>query len=275
MINIYGRPGFIFPGRINTPGRRGARCDRACGYAVAVLPVSCLPDRKKMFEKVVPVKSSKWLSALMSLVIALVVLAGAIAVPILCRPFYYAHIEALGLAEGTGLSREQIIEAYDQVLDYCTGRTEQFSAGILPFSPSGESHFADVQGLFLLDLRILGLGAVAVVLLLVVCRWRKIRPCPLGGHGPGFWAAAGLAVVFLVIGGLAALDFDRAFTIFHTLFFFFMYNWIFDWRVDPVILILPQEFFRNCAVLILVLLLLWCAVLIFADLWVGHRRKRT
>ena len=87
-------------------------------------------------------------------------------------------------------------------------------------------------------------------------------------------AAAGLAAVFLVVGGLAALDFDRAFVIFHALFFPGKTNWLFDWRTDPVILILPETFFRNCALLILALVMLWCAVLIFADLWAGKRRKQ-
>ena len=41
-----------------------------------------------------------------------------------------------------------------------------------------------------------------------------------------------------------------------------------------MILILPEEFFRNCAILILALLLVWCAILIAADLWAGKRRKR-
>ena len=44
--------------------------------------------------------------------------------------------------------------------------------------------------------------------------------------------------------------------------------------LEAVILLLPEEFFRNCALLILALLMLWCAVLIFADLWAGKRRKQ-
>jgi uncharacterized membrane protein len=36
-----------------------------------------------------------------------------------------------------------------------------------------------------------------------------------------------------------------------------------------VILLLPQEFFRNCAILILALLLITCAILMLRD-----RRKR-
>ena len=52
---------------------------------------------------------------------------------------------------------------------------------------------------------------------------------------------------------------------------------IFDWRTDPIILLLPEDFFRNCAILILVLLVFWCAVLIAADLLraAGERARRS
>ena len=79
--------------------------------------------------------------------------------------------------------------------------------------------------------------------------------------------------VFLAVGALAATDFDRAFVIFHSIFFPGKTNWIFDWRTDPIILLLPEDFFRNCAILVLVLLVFWCAVLIAADLLAGRRRK--
>lgn len=217
-------------------------------------------------------RESKFLTLLLSVLLALAVLSGSIAVPILCRPFYYAQIGPLELEEYTGLEERVIRQAYDEVLDYCTGKTERFSAGLLPFSDSGASHFADVRGLFLLDLRVLGVCLGALVLVLLVARWKKLTPRRFLGRGPGFWGAAGLGGAFLVVGGLAAVDFDRAFVVFHALFFPGKDNWIFDWRTDPVILILPQDFFRNCAILALGLLLLWCGVLIALDFITGKKR---
>ena len=213
-------------------------------------------------------KTSKPLSLLLSLLLALAVVSGSVAVPLLCRPFYYAHIGPMAL-EDYGLSREEIIRAYDEMMDFCLGRREDFSAGVLAFSPSGADHFADVRGLFLLDLWVLGLSLAGLAALTVYGWRRRVRPRRLLGRGPGFWAASGLGALFLTVGGLAALDFDRAFTIFHTLFFPGKDNWIFDWRADPIILFLPQAFFRNCALLILALLLFWCAVLLWADFRTG------
>lgn len=219
-------------------------------------------------------KTSKSLSLLLSVLTALLVLSGSVAVPLLCRPFYYAHIGPMGMAEYTGLTVEQIRQAFDQVMDFCLGLRPNFAAGVLIWSESGASHFADVRKLFLLNLWVLGLSLALLAALLGYCCRKKVRLYHFGGHGPGFWAAAGLGAVFLAVGGLAALDFDRAFVLFHTLFFPGKDNWMFDWQTDPVILILPEAFFQNCAILILSLLLLWCAVLILADLWVNQRRKR-
>lgn len=219
-------------------------------------------------------KPSKLLSLFTGVFTALLVLSASIAVPLLCRPFYYAHIEALNLDSYTGLSVEQIREAFDQVMDYCLGLRPDFAAGVLPFSESGASHFADVRVLFLLDLWVAGLSLAALLVLFVLSRRKKLTPAPLLGHGPGFWAAIGLGGLFLIVGGLAATNFERAFVIFHSLFFPGKTNWLFDWRTDPIILLLPEDFFRNCAILILALLIFWCVILIAADLLAQRRRKK-
>ena len=219
-------------------------------------------------------KTSKLLSVALSVLIALVMLTGSIAVPLLCRPFYYAHIGPMRLEE-YGLSQKEIETAYNQMMDFCLGRRENFAAGVLAFSQSGADHFADVRGLFLLDLRVLKISVLALGFLLGWCLVGKARPYRFRNRGPGFWSAAGLGISFLTVAGLAALDFDRAFVVFHSIFFPGKDNWIFDWSMDPIILFLPQDFFRNCALLILALLLVWCGCLIGADLWAGKRKKKT
>ena len=90
-------------------------------------------------------KTSKPLSLLSSLLTALAVLSGSIAAPLLCRPFYYAHIGPMGLAEYVGLTPEQIRQAFDQVMDFCLGLRPDFAAGVLPWSQSGADHFAGVR----------------------------------------------------------------------------------------------------------------------------------
>ena len=215
-------------------------------------------------------KTSKPLSVILSVLIALVVLTGSVAVPLLCRSFYYAHIGPMGL-EDYGLPRGEIERAYNEMMDFCLGKREDFAAGALAFSQSGADHFADVRGLFLLNLRALKAAAALLLGAFVLCKVNHVRPHRFLDRGPGFWAAAGLGAAFLTVGGLAALNFDRGFVVFHSIFFPGKDNWMFDWQSDPIILFLPQDFFRNCAILILVLLLVWCVALLAADIWAKKR----
>lgn len=216
-------------------------------------------------------KPSKPLTVLLSILTAVILLTAAIAVPILCRPFYYAHIEPLELCEQTGLTREEIQTAFDEMMDFCLGG-EEFSTGVLRWSEEGKAHFADVRTLFLFDLKALAAAIAALIIVLFVSRLVRRRPGRLLGRSCTFWAGAGLAAVFVIVGALASIDFDRAFALFHTLFFPGKDNWLFDPSKDQIINILPQTFFMNCAILILVILLAGCLALILCDIL--PRRKQ-
>lgn len=209
-------------------------------------------------------KPSKPLTVLLSILTAVILLTAAIAVPILCRPFYYAHIEPLELCEQTGLTREEIQTAFDEMMDFCLGG-EEFSTGVLRWSEEGKAHFADVRTLFLFDLKALAAAIAALIIVLFVSRLVGRRPGRLLGRSCTFWAGAGLAAVFVIVGALASIDFDRAFALFHTLFFPGKDNWLFDPSKDQIINILPQTFFMNCAILILAVLLLGCLALVLWD----------
>lgn len=211
----------------------------------------------------------KILAVAEAILIALTILSGAIALPILLRPFFWWHIIPLNLPERVGLTVPQIKTAYNETMDFCIGLSDTFSAGVLPFSPSGADHFADVQKLFVLDLRVL---VVAGILLTVMVIWFRKKNLRLAGHTPGFWGAVGLGAGISAVGALAALDFDKAFTTFHKLFFPGKDNWLFDPRTDPIINLLPTEFFRNCAILILAVILLSCAGLLLWD-WRVRRKE--
>lgn len=215
-------------------------------------------------------RPSKLATVLCAAALAVLVLSCSIAVPILFRPFYYLQIDALDLPERTGWSEETIREAYDQVLDYCV-LGKPFGTGQLSWSESGYSHFADVRQLFLLDFRVLGGSAALCALLLALRLVRRFTFAPLLGRGPAFWAGVSAGGLVLLLAGLAALDFQRAFVAFHAVFFPGKTNWIFDETVDQIILVMPQEFFRNCAILIGVVLLTCCAALVLVDLL---RRRR-
>lgn len=217
-------------------------------------------------------KESRLLAVLTAVLTAMATLTGSIAVPLLCRSFYYAHIWPMRLTETAGMTDEQIRVTFDEVMDYCLGRVDTFSLTFLPWSDAGASHFADVKMLFVLDLRLAAISLLLLAILWLVCRFSGIVPYRFRGHSPGFWAAAGLGVLFLAVGGFAALDFDRFFVVFHMIFFPGKDNWIFSYQTDPVIYLLPQEFFRNCGLLVFGLVVTCCIVLILADRRARKRR---
>ena len=201
---------------------------------------------------------------------ALAVLTGSIAWVLLLRPFYYVQIGPLGVCRASGLTAAQARAAYSDVMDYCLGLRPDFAAGVLPFSAEGASHFADVRVLFILDLAVLAVTLLFLLGLWITCRRRRTALPRLGGRTPGFWAACGLGGGILIVAALAATDFDRAFTIFHGVFFPGKENWLFDLATDPVILLLPEKFFRHCAIAIAASLLLLCLVLALT----GRKQKK-
>ncbi len=209
------------------------------------------------------------LTALYIVAIALLIITLSIGLPIYVRPFYYAHIGPLGLVEDTGMTREQIKEGYDEVLDYLTLPGREFSAGDFAYSEEGKSHFEDCKVLFDLNAAVLLASAAAVLTLWILNRRRLICLSKPKGFAPSAVAGAAVLALFLVLGAVVALDFNAAFTAFHSLFFPGKSNWLFDPATDEIILALPETFFMNCAILIgasVIGISIIC-------LWVGLRRR--
>lgn len=216
-------------------------------------------------------KPSRTLSVLLAAALAVFFLSAAIAFPILCRPFYYVQIDALDLPAQTGWDETTIRTAYDEVMDYLVYGAD-FGMGTLRWSADGQAHFADCRVLFRLDFVLLGISAVVLAALAVLYRCRKITFRRLCGRSPAFWAAAGLTAVFLFAAVWAVIDFNSLFTAFHHVFFPGKTNWVFDWRTDEIILILPEAFWARTGVLVLLLCLggLWITALVS---WALHRRS--
>ena len=175
------------------------------------------------------------------------------------------QIDALDLVEFSGFSKIAIKEAYDQVLDYLTLPGKEFGTGVMAHSEEGAAHFADCKVLFDLNATVLICSGLCLLVLLWLRRNGKTGPYRLGHRSSAFYAAVFAVVLPVVIGALAALDFDRAFVIFHSIFFPGKDNWIFDWRTDEIILVLPQEFFMYCAMLIGASVLLFAGILLVRE----------
>ena len=194
--------------------------------------------------------------------LAFLILTVSIGLPIYLRFFYYLHIPALNLEQTSGYTYAQIKTAYDQVLNYLTLPFCKFGTGELPISEQATAHFVDCKGLFNLNITVLLISLAIVITVLILQKKGVVKSLTLGKFHASFYSGIGVIALPIIIGALASINFDKAFTIFHQIFFPGKENWIFSWYDDHIIRILPQEFFMNCAILI------GCGMLIFSTTFI-------
>ena len=136
-------------------------------------------------------------------------------------------------------------------------------------SEAGEAHFVDCKVLFDLNAGVLIASALSLIALFFLRK--KLGPYRLGRRSAAFYAGISAVVLPLVLGSLAALDFDRAFVVFHRIFFPGKDNWVFDYYTDEIIRVLPQEFFMHCAILIAAGVLIQALIIL---IWEFVRAKK-
>lgn len=201
---------------------------------------------------------NKLLTGLLGFFIVILIITFSIGLPIYFRPFYYMQIEPLELEYWSGEDYETIKASYDELLDYLTIPGKDFGTGKFTCSPEAEAHFVDCKVLFDLNLYAFIISIIGFVTLIILNKKGVFQLWKPFGMNIAFSSGIYTLLGFATIGGLAAINFDAAFTIFHTIFFPGKDNWLFDWYKDSIIQILPQEFFMSCAILILVSIVLLC-----------------
>lgn len=173
----------------------------------------------------------------------------SIALPIWIRPFYYMHVNLLDIEEYSGFTREQIITAYNDVLNYLNFGTP-FKTGELKISEEATAHFVDCKFLFDLDTWATIIAGLVLIAGLLLKKFKVLAPSKLLKCDWYFYSGLLAIIVPIVLGGAIAIDFDNAFVVFHKIFFPGKENWMFNWYEDEIIRILPSEFFMNCAIFI-------------------------
>lgn len=201
------------------------------------------------------------------------ILSLSIGLPIYIRPFFYAHIAPLDLEAESGFTRAEIIEAYNDVLDYLTLPGKPFCSGVMLYSEDGAAHFADCKVLFDLNAAVLIGSAIAVTVILLLYRQKKITSLRLGGLFAGFYGAVAAIAVPSALGYYAYRNFLDLFTKLHKLLFPGKYNWYFDPATDEIINVLPPQFFMNCAILIGVSIAMLSLAVIVLSLILKFKRK--
>lgn len=189
------------------------------------------------------------------IIFTLLFISIAVVITVNFRPLYYMDIKLLNIEATSGLDSNTIKENYDALIDY----SSPFYQGELKFpslaaSESGLIHFSEVKNIFTSFYII---GAISLILGIIIIIYKTRN------RDYSYLAVSAITAVVLplLLALYMAIDFDRAFVIFHKIFFRNDY-WLFDPVTDPVITILPSQFFMHCAVMIILIVLLFCLLFI-------------
>lgn len=195
----------------------------------------------------------KFLNNILSIFISILFIYNFIFIAIifllLNRDFYYLHIKYLDLVEKTGYSLENIKINYNYILDYFLSfSNKDFNLPTLPYSTQGKIHFEEVKNIFNLAF-LLGIIILIALIIIFYYYYKKKDSTFLKK------SSINSIIITILISIIGHFNFDKSFTIFHKMFFNNDY-WIFDPKKDPIINILPQEFFRNCSILIIIFIII-------------------
>lgn len=192
--------------------------------------------------------------------------------------FYEKEYRKYCVTDALDMDMEDVMDVTDHMMAYLIGKEDVLSVTTLVegktqdfFNEQDRLHMADVKNLFLGGIRVGWICLVTgVVLLGILIRkgvdWRRLF-LKSYSMALGAWA---LLLAFL---GIAfAVDFTRCFTIFHQIFFT---NdlWMFDPDTDYMIRMLPEGFFSDMVVRIVLTFVVFL-VLLWVLLFIPGKLKR-
>lgn len=197
----------------------------------------------------------KFLNVLFSVCISIVIIVGVINFTVGFKQLYYFDIDYLNISELSGLSKDDIKLNYDYLIDYNLNKNvSEFKLPTLKSSPQGKIHFEEVRNIFQninkLAKLLLVVSLVGIILSVKNKNIKILKTTSIT-----------LIIMPLLLTVPILLNFEKSFIIFHKLLFRNDY-WIFNPDLDPVINILPEEFFFHSGMMILILISL-VSILLF------------
>ena len=197
---------------------------------------------------------NKLSNIVVSLCLALAMIGASVIITLNIRDIYYNDIDKLNIESMSGLSREEIIENYDYLIDYnLSSNVGEFKLPTLTSSKPGKIHFEEVRDIFQ-NVKLLTIicGAIAIIGGILQIRKRDFK----------FLRNSSILIVILpvLLAIPIAINFNACFILFHKIMFSNDY-WIFDPQLDPVINMLPEEFFMHMGITILIIMLIVSIIL--------------
>lgn len=161
---------------------------------------------------------------------------------------YPLEIDFLGLESVVYMKKADILTNFHILMQYLTlPWVTKLSMPSFSSSADGLHHFQDVKYLFHI-----AQGIFILTLPALFSFYTKIVKKGYGSLYKTWFVRAALVPVVVLLAAVL-VGFDQFFTLFHQILFPGDSTWLFNPNTDPVIYILPQEFFLHCFVLFFVL----------------------
>lgn len=189
----------------------------------------------------------------LALILTIFIISLAVVITVFFKQLYYFDIDYLHIPQSSGVSKDVIKTNYDILIQYqCLFYQGTLELPNFVMSTTGRIHFEEVKRIFdFIQILCIGTGIVSLIMIYQNIKEKEYRYLKL--------TSVFSIAIPAILGFLASLDFDRAFVIFHQIFFRNDY-WIFDSVSDPVITILPEAFFMHCFMLIIALVMVMSVI---------------
>lgn len=191
----------------------------------------------------------KIINVISSVIFSILIISATIKFTVGFKQLYYFDIDYLNIPVLSGLSKEEIKNNYDYMVDYNLDKeNRKFELPSIKSSENGKIHFEEVRNIFQILNKIFNTSLIfSIVILIINILNKNIEFLKT--------TSKTLILMPLILMAPIILNFEGSFVLFHKLMFNNDY-WIFDPALDPVINILPEEFFFHAGIIILILIII-------------------
>lgn len=186
----------------------------------------------------------KFLNVIFSICFSIFIITTAINCTVSFKQLYYYDIDKLNIPKLSNLSKDEIKLNYDYLIEYNLSKNvDEFEMPTIKSSNQGKIHFEEVRYIFQ---NVNKISRICLIISLIgIIIGIKNKDIKILNY-----TSKALIIIPLVLAIPMIINFEDTFVIFHKLMFSNDY-WIFDPRLDPVINILPEEFFFHAGIMIL------------------------
>ena len=221
---------------------------------------------------------------LAALCLLALIVSQSIIFPTFFMPFFRQQYASQGIADYIGMSEEELMYVTVELLDYMRGRRDDLEGiratvgGVEQefFSQRDKIHMVDVRVLYDLAFMVRAVAFWALVGLICFMAVFKYPIRHLLARCSRE-VMAGFLLISAIVAALIAIDFDRAFVIFHLIFFDNDYWILFPFYpyFDRLVMMVPIQFFINISIFIGSLLAaLPVIIIVLATVYLRHEANR-